>query len=877
MKILRLKLRNFRGVGELEVRFRPRGVTIVQGPNEVGKSSLAESISVLFEHLDSTSKREVKAIKPVHRDEGAEIEVDVETGLYAFTYFKRFHKRTETRLRIDRPRPENLTGREAHERADAILRETVDVALWKALRIEQGAELTGPNLTQQTRLSTALDTAAGSTRSGEREDSLFEGSRTEYLRFFTETGKERKETTELEDGIRAARERSDHLELQLRALDEDVQRSARLRREVDALERREPELAAQLKDHDTKLEDLARLETDLQEARARAAEASALASIASQVVAQRQQLVQQVARLADDHAKVLGELELASPELARAARELNAIEDVAQLAKAAHARAETLTTLRRKDQTFLREQLDLEQLRERDARVEQARTAIVDAETSLAGPRMTDKVIADLQAAVLVVERERASLKARSPYVRLEAHVDLAAQLDGLPLALRAGDMSEITVERSLALDIPGVAALQVSAGGSADERRAALELAEGVLARLLATSGVSDFVGAIAIRDAQRDADAIIRQQKVVLKDALRDLTPEALHAKVASLSERVGRYPLQRSADVPLPADSAEAKRLETDAELESADLQQKLDAAVACRDAASKQAHDLKVAQAEIRGSANLLQEALALAKTQLEAARATHGDEAIATAQHEADARANSKQNDVTTLAARVTAVSPDEIRMRATNARKVATDERARLNVVRVELAQVTGRLQQSGEEGLAETRDKTVADCSRFERELTRVRAHAAAAKLLYDALTAARSEARAAYVAPLRNQIERLGRLVFNSTLRVDLDESLAIVSRTLDGVTVPFESLSGGTREQLGLLVRLSCAILVAEDGGAPVILDDTLGYTDAERLDGMGVALASAGENCQVIVLTCMPDRYRQVGGADVVRLG
>ena len=61
------------------------------------------------------------------------------------------------------------------------------------------------------------------------------------------------------------------------------------------------------------------------------------------------------------------------------------------------------------------------------------------------------------------------------------------------------------------------------------------------------------------------------------------------------------------------------------------------------------------------------------------------------------------------------------------------------------------------------------------------------------------------RDDARRAYVAPLKQRIEQLGRLVFDETFQVELDDNLQITARTRDGVTVPFESLSGGTKEQL------------------------------------------------------------------------
>jgi uncharacterized protein YhaN len=62
----------------------------------------------------------------------------------------------------------------------------------------------------------------------------------------------------------------------------------------------------------------------------------------------------------------------------------------------------------------------------------------------------------------------------------------------------------------------------------------------------------------------------------------------------------------------------------------------------------------------------------------------------------------------------------------------------------------------------------------------------------------------------------------------------------------------------------------------MIVAPGGGVPVILDDGLGWSDRSRLESMGAVLKMAGEHCQVIVLTCYPDRYRAVGGATVVAL-
>ncbi len=193
MRLRRLRLTGYRGIEKSEVHFSPDGLTIVEGPNEAGKTSLSEAIRILFDYLDSSRHSDVKAIKPVARDVGSTIELEAESGPYIFTYFKRFHQKPETTLQVTSPRLENHTGREAHERAEEILRETIDVDLWKALCIQQGEMVQQADLSKQTSLSAALDIAAGGHRTDPREESLFDRVREEYGRYFTPGGGEKKE------------------------------------------------------------------------------------------------------------------------------------------------------------------------------------------------------------------------------------------------------------------------------------------------------------------------------------------------------------------------------------------------------------------------------------------------------------------------------------------------------------------------------------------------------------------------------------------------------------------------------------------------------------------------------------------------------------
>ena len=120
MRIHSVTLLNYRGIEERKVEFGLTGVTVIEGPNEVGKSSLAEAINLIFEYPDSTKIKKVSSVKTVGRDAGPEIEVEVEIGPYRLVYRKRFLKKAETVLTITQPRLENLTGREAHDRVQEI-------------------------------------------------------------------------------------------------------------------------------------------------------------------------------------------------------------------------------------------------------------------------------------------------------------------------------------------------------------------------------------------------------------------------------------------------------------------------------------------------------------------------------------------------------------------------------------------------------------------------------------------------------------------------------------------------------------------------------------------------------------------------------------
>jgi recombinational DNA repair ATPase RecF len=67
----RLRLTNFRGVENRELSFPDRGVVVVCGPNEIGKSSMLEALDLLLqrkqpEQLDDDRAASAPALEILH-------------------------------------------------------------------------------------------------------------------------------------------------------------------------------------------------------------------------------------------------------------------------------------------------------------------------------------------------------------------------------------------------------------------------------------------------------------------------------------------------------------------------------------------------------------------------------------------------------------------------------------------------------------------------------------------------------------------------------------------------------------------------------------------------------------------------------------------
>jgi hypothetical protein len=879
MKVHRIRLRNYRGVAEREVHFPDVGVTVVEGDNEVGKTSLAEALDLVLEVQDSSQAARVKAVQPVHQDVGPEVEIEVSTGPYRFVYAKRWLRQKSTTLAISEPRAEQLTGAEAHQRVVSILDETLDRHLFKALRLVQGAELVQPSLQGQA-LSTALDrtaaAAVGDTGAADVHDDLWLRIVQERDRYVTPTGQPRKERTDLAARLDTARAHVDALEARLARLDRDADEVARITDRLATMA--EVRATHEATEHDLR-EAVAEVDRRRAEVRQLTAEHEAAAlrfAAARGALDRREQLVADFTERTFVLEQRRHALEVLEPARTEAAARLSSV--LEQLAEARRELREAERAHHRalRDRDHRRQEIELEQLTERRDRVAEARERLAAAEQVLDTVAVDGELLAEIEAAQIDLVRADAEARAGATSVHLDASVEVVVQVDGRTMALPAGYAGALPVSEHFELDVPGVVRAVVQPGVESRQQGAAVAEARERLGQLCERGGVADLVEARAAAARRAEAERDVIEAHGAIRRDLRDLDAETLSQKVERLAAKVQAYRAERPAAPPLPADLDAAQRLEQEASQRLADARQRVEELSA--DEATMRQTLAQVSVDDARVGTEVRQAELALAQVEqtLADARSAVDDTALAAELDTASALLADVERRLQAAQHALDQADPDGLEARLQNVTEALRRSRVEARQLEEQRAKLLGMLEGEGEHGLAHQLDEARTALAHLERDHRALEARAAAAVLLYERFEARRAEARQRYVSPFRERIEQLGRIVFGPSLSVGLDDDLRIVSRTLDGVTVAFEQLSTGAQEQLGIISRLACASIVAADGGVPVIVDDALGWTDPGRLERMGAALALAGRDCQVIVLTCTPGRYAGVGQAEVVRL-
>ena len=877
MKLHRIRLRNFRGVRDREVEFAESGVTIVEGPNEVGKSSIAEALELAIEYPDSSRHRKIQSAKPEDRDEGPEVEIEMSTGPYVLTYQKRWIRRPTTTLNVTAPENENHTGRAAHDRLEAILRETLDDDLRLALQIDQGTELKLPSFSIPS-MRRALENATDGDASDAEDEDLMERIRAEFERYWTATGRVTGKRIAAAKEVEEARERVQGLKEQMDRIEGDAAEMVRLAEEASGIAQTLQELA----ESERKLTDewaaIDRLQTDLERIDAVHVAASSKRQQALQEHQRREELKGDLEAGAKALTELDGEAELAAPALFAATGQSE------EAAASRNAAADALRSARERqdrtfgDRNFRQDEIDEKLISERYERYMEAEKLLRDSVEFLRTAAVDEEKLAEIERAYGEDVKAQAAVESAAATVEATALSDIALQINGEEVELETDQKREMQVSEQLEVVVPGVARLRVSAAPEARvlaERRRSVHDA---YLQLCNSVGVGDLEEARRAEQARRDAIRNQDEARKAIAREVRDWTPEILKSRIESLSENVRTYLKERPEDPPMPVDLDEARRIAGEAAGLVADCERELQVRETVWKEREKYLNKVRLQQAELAARVDVARGRQKEASERLAAARESVSDEELSDALDMAKQVFEVSIQSLEEAKGRLKAADPDSLRARLDNVSDAKGRFETQLRTNEGRQHEIRASLELRGEMGLHGSYDEAVSRFEQARREHEGEESRARAAKLLKETFDKHRRLANQRNIKPLKERIDWLGGLVFGPTFEVKLDdEELRVVGRTLDGVTLEVDQLSTGAREQLGVLSRLACAAIVSpEDGGAPVMIDDALGWSDPQRLQSMGAAIAVAGKQCQIVILTCFPGRYAHVGNAEVVRL-
>jgi hypothetical protein len=880
MRIHRVTLKNFRGVTDNTVEFATQGVTVLVGPNEIGKSSIPEGLDVLLRFFHDSKRSEITDLKPVGNDAGPEVEADISLGEFRFVYSKRWLKSATTTLTISKPTHQQLTGRDAHDKVIELLDRHLDRPLFDALRYVQGTAVGQHGISKSTSLMAALDQATSS-HSAEPDSgtALIDAIESEYERYFTAGGKVKAERVQVGERLAAARASLQSSERSLRGLEKLGDEFSSVVERISKAEGRLETCRVERVEIDEKIREIDAIERELVGAVAdcRLAESEQAGVLRDQatrtaLIDAERKASEDVNRLQAEYATVAETLSMADTALAAIHEVIDRCEQVHQAAMNAEELAE-LELQRREAYVavgLLGRRLD-EFTRAEELRV--AATRVLEANDAI-----TTKARGALDQALTRVTQAEAVRTAGQPTVIVEPISDLTVEVDGDIETIVGGQSKRWTVDGTSTVVLGDIAKVIVTAPND-DEVEEELAAAHSNLARVVGKYGldVSDPRGDLESRlaalaaakqdighaDARRDA-------------ALFDLTPEQLKAKHENAMALTAGFD---ETDASLDVEGAKATLAEATTSRSAA--AQALGSSIAERRGLDEHANKQRIELSRLDGEHSHAEQSLNRTTEVLSQARAATSDDRLSAAvgsSKEALTGAIERQQ---TLQVRRDASSPEAIRAAATN---LEARERRVLNELdddRTRREQLTGELRALGSQDLQADLDRSQGDVDILTREYEALERRARAAQLLRNTFNRHRETARANRARPYADEVNRLARFVFGPTAHFTINSSdFMVTERTMDGTTVSFDQMSTGAKEQMSVVATLACAILVNPEGrdgdaGAPVILDDVLGFADPIRLRRLGPVFAEAAKSTQVILLTATPERYESIGEATFVR--
>jgi len=902
MNIDRVRLENFGIIAEpIELEFG-RGLNVVFGPNEVGKTTLRRAMWVGLTWPPSSQASEVKRLEP-RRGGTPHIEMHLSRDGLELTVEKTFKQTGETRLVVEEGgTPEELSGDPAHQR---LLEELgfggpggrtntpEHEGLWPLTWVEQNADHEDPggllDAPGSDELTELLREEGARTETRQREG-VFGEVEDKYREYYTATGKEReaessplhqakqkrneanKKVEELEDDREKYLEDVEAYQEAQRDLDEIGEAIGRLEKELEDAERRSDRVDELEGERDDLERALERLE-DREEYRSERLEAQddRLDSIDT--------LKKEVEDLEQD-------LEDARAKLEKAEEDVSDVEEhEEELEERVAALQEECDALRARV-GLLEAREELDSLEKALEEAKESREELEEVRAESEAIEVDREALEELRELDGEIDAKRRELRAMAAGVEIEALETVEIEEGGERTELESGDVEERYLDEPTAFEIGDVARVRVDPGGGDDIGELADELEElqGDYESKLEEFGVESLESA---REAVNRRESLEEHENELQHDieiATDGEGIEALRTDIASWEskEESAESTLEEAPeDLELPDDRSECESRADDLDEEIEELQDTLeevreDAKVA-RNSRRERRNRVEKLENDIENRRERLEDE----QDRRDEFREEHGTvEELEEALEELREEMGAIEEEIEEIDDSLDELGAEQVEEEVERLEESIESHEERRRELRERRAELRSRLESDESIDLKRRLEEARRELRDREEELRRERERAEARKLLHDTFCEVRDELQARVRQPLREEVTRLaGRILEfdeeSGAVMFDNDFEVDAVYREDRGAD-DFEELSFGSREQMGLLVRLAVARLIADDEPMPLVLDDVLTSSDRERFDAVADVLRQTAKDVQIIAATCHEQRFRRVGDANYIDL-
>lgn len=873
MKICAIRLQNMRRfIDPVEITGIGPGLNVLAAPNEQGKSTIFDALHAAFFKDAKSWDKDIRALAPRAGGEPrVEVEIDLEGRHYRLE--KQFQKASgKGEVRIWQGDSLYLQSDAAEAWLQQLIKSPKEGGPAGLLWVRQGltnfADAKETLAARQDLMSSVVG-EVDSITGGQRMDAIRRDVRQSLDRLVTSRGAKKGGALELAaTAVSTLDAREQMLAAKVVDLRAQLDQRQVLRREQDQLHAPEAqqELLARVQQAQQDLAAAQQYQQKLQAAQQRVQTAQLVlenqqSSLAGLRLRQRdcaeaeaacKEAAQNLQQVTQTYEPARARLEVAAGAFAQAQRaakasdamlaQLQQAERLAQAAGQRRALTQTLAKARK-----LQQQVNALKLR------------------AVQGPDEAGMEQIETAHAALALALQVQNMAASALRVTYEAGQEGRLRLDGEALV---GD-TRISVPNGGRLEVPGLAVIELYPGQAAgvDE----LEQAQRDLSAALLAGPCEDVAQARAAHRSRQEA--IIRLQEA--EGQLQVLAPKGIMELIQQL-DALPATPSESATpdetEALVAPEAVEPGRRE-EAEAAQAVSRAALDQAATALEAARSQEaqHRLSLEGSRVQHQA---------AEQRLERAKAAlDGQGDVAAALSAMEQRQAELRQDLAAATAHQQALqqeAPDleAARARAQRANSAQLASRERLQELGRDLAVLDSRIAISAgeaiEEELAEARDQLEA----ARKRLAAVEFEVAVLRRLDLALEQARSAAQEAYIGPVLQELQPLLRLLWpQARLGVDAGQVLPDQLQRA-GQDEAFDTLSGGTQEQIALLVRLAFARLLARGGQpAPVILDDAIVYTDDARIEKIFDALTLQADEMQILVFTCRQKSFRALGGTQL----